>query len=222
MYRIWIVEDELEISLSLKKFLESWGYQVSIAEDFQNVLETFHRLQPDLVLMDITLPYANGYLWTEKIREISKVPIIFISSARENMNIVIAISAGADDFVTKPFDLHVLLAKIQAILRRTYDFSGKTDYLEKDGLIFRIQENTIYYQGKSVELTRNEGRILQLLMRHQGKIVKRAELMDYLWQNDVFVDENALSVNVNRLRRKLASLGIEDWIHTRKGLGYQL
>ncbi|CVH75315.1 Response regulator protein GraR [Clostridiales bacterium CHKCI006] len=222
MYRIWIVEDELEISLSLKKFLESWGYQVSIAEDFQNVLETFHRLQPDLVLMDITLPYANGYLWTEKIREISKVPIIFISSARENMNIVMAISAGADDFVTKPFDLHVLLAKIQAILRRTYDFSGKTDYLEKDGLIFRIQENTIYYQGKSVELTRNEGRILQLLMRHQGKIVKRAELMDYLWQNDVFVDENALSVNVNRLRRKLASLGIEDWIHTRKGLGYQL
>ena len=222
MYRIWIVEDELEISLSLKKFLESWGYQVSIAEDFQNVLETFHRLQPDLVLMDITLPYANGYLWTEKIRAISKVPIIFISSARENMNIVMAISAGADDFVTKPFDLHVLLAKIQAILRRTYDFSGKTDYLEKDGLIFRIQENTIYYQGKSVELTRNEGRILQLLMRHQGKIVKRAELMDYLWQNDVFVDENALSVNVNRLRHKLASLGIEDWIHTRKGLGYQL
>ena len=222
MYRIWIVEDELEISLSLKKFLESWGYQVSIAEDFQNVLETFHRLQPDLVLMDITLPYANGYLWTEKIREISKVPIIFISSARENMNIVMAISAGADDFVTKPFDLHVLLAKIQAILRRTYDFSGKTDYLEKDGLIFRIQENTIYYQGKSVELTRNEGRILQLLMRHQGKIVKRAELMDYLWQNDVFVDENALSVNVNRLRHKLASLGSEDWIHTRKGLGYQL
>lgn len=222
MYRIWIVEDEAEIALSLKKYLESWGYQISLAEDFEHVLTTFHALKPDLVLMDITLPYANGFVWTQKIREVSKVPIIFISSAKENMNIVRAVLAGADDFVSKPFDLNVLLAKIQAILRRTYDFGGKTDYLQKDGLIFRIQENTIYYQGKSVELTRNEGRILQMLMSHQGAIVKRTDLMEYLWQNDAFVDENALSVNVNRLRHKLSSIGIEDWIHTRKGLGYQL
>lgn len=222
MYRIWIVEDEAEIALSLKKYLESWGYQISLAEDFEHVLTTFHALKPDLVLMDITLPYANGFVWTQKIREVSKVPIIFISSAKENMNIVRAVLAGADDFVSKPFDLNVLLAKIQAILRRTYDFGGQTDYLQKDGLIFRIQENTIYYQGKSVELTRNEGRILQMLMSHQGAIVKRTDLMEYLWQNDAFVDENALSVNVNRLRHKLSSIGIEDWIHTRKGLGYQL
>lgn len=222
MYRIWIVEDEAEIALSLKKYLESWGYQISLAEDFEHILTTFHALKPDLVLMDITLPYANGFVWTQKIREVSKVPIIFISSAKENMNIVRAVLAGADDFVSKPFDLNVLLAKIQAILRRTYDFGGPTDYLQKDGLIFRIQENTIYYQGKSVELTRNEGRILQMLMSHQGAIVKRTDLMEYLWQNDAFVDENALSVNVNRLRHKLSSIGIEDWIHTRKGLGYQL
>lgn len=222
MYRIWIVEDEAEIALSLKKYLESWGYQISLAEDFEHILTTFHALKPDLVLMDITLPYANGFVWTQKIREVSKVPIIFISSAKENMNIVRAVLAGADDFVSKPFDLNVLLAKIQAILRRTYDFGGPTDYLQKDGLIFRIQENTIYYQGKSVELTRNEGRILQMLMSHQGSIVKRTDLMEYLWQNDAFVDENALSVNVNRLRHKLSSIGIEDWIHTRKGLGYQL
>lgn len=222
MYRIWIVEDEAEIALSLKKYLESWGYQISLAEDFEHVLTTFHALKPDLVLMDITLPYANGFVWTQKIREVSKVPIIFISSAKENMNIVRAVLAGADDFVSKPFDLNVLLAKIQAILRRTYDFGGQTDYLQKDGLIFRIQENTIYYQGKSVELTRNEGRILQMLMSHQGAIVKRTDLMEYLWQNDAFVDENALSVNVNRLRHKLSSIGIKDWIHTRKGLGYQL
>lgn len=222
MYRIWIVEDETEIALALKKYLESWGYQISLAEDFEQVLTTFHSLKPDLVLMDITLPYANGFVWTQKIREVSKVPIIFISSAKENMNIVRAVLAGADDFVSKPFDLNILLAKIQAILRRTYDFGGQTDYLQKDGLIFRIQENTIYYQGKSVELTRNEGRILQMLMSHQGAIVKRTDLMEYLWQNDAFVDENALSVNVNRLRHKLSSIGIEDWIHTRKGLGYQL
>lgn len=222
MYRIWIVEDEAEIALSLKKYLESWGYQISLAEDFEHILTTFHALKPDLVLMDITLPYANGFVWTQKIREVSKVPIIFISSAKENMNIVRAVLAGADDFVSKPFDLNVLLAKIQAILRRTYDFGGQMDYLQKDGLIFRIQENTIYYQGKSVELTRNEGRILQMLMSHQGAIVKRTDLMEYLWQNDAFVDENALSVNVNRLRHKLSSIGIEDWIHTRKGLGYQL
>lgn len=222
MYRIWIVEDEAEIALSLKKYLESWGYQISLAEDFEHVLTTFHALKPDLVLMDITLPHANGFVWTQKIREVSKVPIIFISSAKENMNIVRAVLAGADDFVSKPFDLNVLLAKIQAILRRTYDFGGQTDYLQKDGLIFRIQENTIYYQGKSVELTRNEGRILQMLMSHQGAIVKRTDLMEYLWQNDAFVDENALSVNVNRLRHKLSSIGIKDWIHTRKGLGYQL
>lgn len=222
MYRIWIVEDETEIALSLKKYLESWGYQISLAEDFEHILTTFHALKPDLVLMDITLPYANGFVWTQKIREVSKVPIIFISSAKENMNIVRAVLAGADDFVSKPFDLNVLLAKIQAILRRTYDFGGQTDYLQKDGLIFRIQENTIYYQGKSVELTRNEGRILQMLMSHQGAIVKRTDLMEYLWQNDAFVDENALSVNVNRLRHKLSSIGIKDWIHTRKGLGYQL
>lgn len=222
MYRIWIVEDEAGIALSLKKYLESWGYQISLAEDFEHILTTFHALKPDLVLMDITLPHANGFVWTQKIREVSKVPIIFISSAKENMNIVRAVLAGADDFVSKPFDLNVLLAKIQAILRRTYDFGGPTDYLQKDGLIFRIQENTIYYQGKSVELTRNEGRILQMLMSHQGSIVKRTDLMEYLWQNDAFVDENALSVNVNRLRHKLSSIGIEDWIHTRKGLGYQL
>ena len=215
MYKILIVEDDELISKKLESFLKSWNYDVNRVVDFYNVMDTFHSFNPDLVLMDITLPYLNGYLWTEKIREESKVPIIFISSATDNMSIVMAISKGADDFVCKPFDLNVLAAKITAILRRSYDFVSQ-------GVRFNLDDNTVSFQSSQMELSKNEAKILRLLMEKKGTIVSRDRLMEYLWKTDFYVDENALSVNVNRLRKKLESIGIVDFIQTKKGLGYKI
>lgn len=185
-------------------------------------MDAFQSFNPDLVLMDITLPYLNGYLWTEKIREESKVPIIFISSATDNMSIVMAISKGADDFVCKPFDLNVLAAKITAILRRSYDFVSNHNILEYQGVRFNLDDNTVCFQSSQMELSKNEAKILRLLMEKKGTIVSRDRLMEYLWKTDFYVDENALSVNVNRLRKKLESIGIVDFIQTKKGLGYKI
>lgn len=222
MYTICIVEDDEIIASKMKQYLESWNYQVGCIHDFSNVLHEFIQMKPDLVLMDVTLPYFNGYHWTQEIRKISKVPIVFISSADENMNVIMALSQGADDYITKPFDLQILTSKIQAILRRTYDFTGKSNILECDSVRFLVDENMVHYQDKEIELTKNEGRILRLLMERKGTIVSRESLMEYLWKTDYYVDENALSVNVNRLRKKLADIGIVDFIHTKKGMGYSI
>lgn len=222
MYKIMIVEDDELISKKLESFLKSWNYSVCRVTDFYNVMDAFHSFNPDLVLMDITLPYLNGYLWTEKIREESKVPIIFISSATDNMSIVMAISKGADDFVCKPFDLNVLAAKITAILRRSYDFVSNHNILEYQGVRFNLDDNTVSFQSSQMELSKNEAKILRLLMEKKGTIVSRDNLMEYLWKTDFYVDENALSVNVNRLRKKLESIGIVDFIQTKKGLGYKI
>ncbi|EOS61900.1 hypothetical protein C815_00346 [Firmicutes bacterium M10-2] len=220
MYKILVVEDDEIISRQTVSFLETWGYDAKRVTHFDQVVETWMEYAPDLILMDISLPYKNGYYWTEKIRMYSKVPIIFVSSANDNMNIVMAITRGADDFIAKPFDLQVLVAKIQAMLRRTYDFSGKTDLLTHKEVQFNINDNIVTYQGKSVELTKNEGKILRLLMEKKETIVPREELMEYLWKTDYYVDENALSVNVNRVRKKLERIGVKDLIQTRKGIGY--
>lgn len=220
MYKILVVEDDEIISRQTVSFLETWGYDAKRITHFDQVIETWMEYVPDLILMDISLPYKNGYYWTEKIRTYSKVPIIFISSANDNMNIVMAITRGADDFIAKPFDLQVLVAKIQAMLRRTYDFSGKTDLLTHKEVQFNINDNIVTYQGNSVELTKNEGKILRLLMEKKETIVPREELMEYLWKTDYYVDENALSVNVNRVRKKLERIGVKDLIQTRKGIGY--
>lgn len=220
MYKILVVEDDEIISRQTVSFLETWGYDAKRITHFDQVIEIWMEYVPDLILMDISLPYKNGYYWTEKIRTYSKVPIIFISSANDNMNIVMAITRGADDFIAKPFDLQVLVAKIQAMLRRTYDFSGKTDLLTHKEVQFNINDNIVTYQGNSVELTRNEGKILRLLMEKKETIVPREELMEYLWKTDYYVDENALSVNVNRVRKKLERIGVKDLIQTRKGIGY--
>lgn len=220
MYKIMIVEDDMVIASKIEEFLTSWNYAVTKVTDFKNVMEDFLNYMPDLVLMDVTLPYLNGYHWTSEIRKISKVPILFVSSANEDMNIVMAISQGADDYITKPFELQILAAKIQAILRRTYDFSGKMHFLEHHGVRFQLEDNTVFFEDKSVELTKNEGKILKLLMEKKNTIVKRDVLMEYLWKTDFYVDENALSVNVNRLRKKLESIGIHDFIQTKKGIGY--
>lgn len=220
MYKIMIIEDDKIIAREMKTFLESWDYQGILVHDFHQVLEEWQNTNPDLILMDISLPYKNGYYWTEQIRKYSKVPIIFISSRNDNTNIVMALSQGGDDFIAKPFDLQVLLYKIKALLRRTYDFSGKTEWLEQNGVRFNMDENLVTYQDRSVELTKNEGKILRLLMKKKDKIVRREELMEYLWKTDYYVDENALSVNINRLRKNLERIGIHDFIQTKKGLGY--
>lgn len=220
MYKILIVEDDMNIAGALKKHIETWGYMVTVTEEFQSVMEIFLKVDPQLVLLDITLPFFNGYHWCSEIRKISKVPIIFISSASDNMNMVMAMNMGGDDFVTKPFDLHVLTAKIQAILRRTYDFSGQTSIMEHRGAMLNTSDATLTYLDQKVELTRNEYKILQFLMEQKGRVVSREALMERLWATDYFVDENTLTVNINRLRKKLDSAGLTDFITTKKGMGY--
>lgn len=220
MYRIFLVEDDDSIAGSIIRHLEGWGFTAVRAQDYQNILSAFVACDPQLVLLDISLPFAGGYHWCEEIRRISKVPIIFISSAADNMNIVMAVSAGADDFIAKPFDLPVLTAKIQAVLRRAYAFAGQSPVAELDGLLFNREESSVACAGKKAVLTKNECRILSLLLENRGKIVSRDTLMIRLWETDSFVDENTLSVNVARLRKKLGEIGASGVIRTRKKMGY--
>ncbi len=222
MYKILIVEDDEVIAGSLRRHMESWGYEARCIDDFQNVLAEFAAFEPQLVLMDISLPFFNGFHWCAEIRKISKVPVIFVSSASDNMNIVMAVNMGGDDFICKPFDLNVLTAKVQAMLRRTYDFAGETNLLQHAGVIHNLSDTTVTYKGEKVELTKNENRILQLLMEHNGKAVSRDDIMTYLWESDSFVDDNTLTVNVTRLRKKLEDIGLADFIKTKKGIGYMV
>ena len=222
MYKIFMVEDDEIIAGSIREHLQAWNYDVCCVEDFSNVVAEFVRFDPQLVLMDITLPFFNGYHWCSEIRKISKVPVIFLSSAADNMNIVMAVNMGADDFIPKPFDLEVLTVKIQAMLRRSYDFAGTGSMLEHKGAILNLNETTLTYQEQKIELTKNEFRILEILMENKEKVVSRETLMTKLWESDNYVDENTLSVNVNRLRKKLEALGLEEFILTKKGIGYRL
>lgn len=222
MYKIFMVEDDEIIARSIREHLQAWNYDVCCVEDFSNVVAEFVRFDPQLVLMDITLPFFNGYHWCSEIRKISKVLVIFLSSAADNMNIVMAVNMGADDFIPKPFDLEVLTVKIQAMLRRSYDFAGTGSMLEHKGAILNLNETTLTYQEQKIELTKNEFRILEILMENKEKVVSRETLMTKLWESDNYVDENTLSVNVNRLRKKLEALGLEEFILTKKGIGYRL
>lgn len=222
MYKIFMVEDDEIIARSIREHLQAWNYDVCCVEDFSNVVAEFVRFDPQLVLMDITLPFFNGYHWCSEIRKISKVPVIFLSSAADNMNIVMAVNMGADDFIPKPFDLEVLTVKIQAMLRRSYDFAGTGSMLEHKGAILNLNETTLTYQEQKIELTKNEFRILEILMENKEKVVSRETLMTKLWESDNYVEENTLSVNVNRLRKKLEALGLEEFILTKKGIGYRL
>ena len=222
MYKIFMVEDDEIIARRIREHLQAWNYDVCCGEDFSNVVAEFVRFDPQLVLMDITLPFFNGYHWCSEIGKISKVPVIFLSSAADNMNIVMAVNMGADDFIPKPFDLEVLTVKIQAMLRRSYDFAGTGSMLEHKGAILNLNETTLTYQEQKIELTKNEFRILEILMENKEKVVSRETLMTKLWESDNYVDENTLSVNVNRLRKKLEALGLEEFILTKKGIGYRL
>ena len=220
MYRIFIVEDDEGIARGVSQLVNSWGMEAVTVRNFQNVSGEFAACNPQLVLMDIGLPFMNGYHWCSEIRRVSKVPIIFLSSASDNMNIIMAMNMGADDFIPKPFDGSVLIAKIQARLRRTYSFGESSPVLEHRGAMLNTGDNSLVYQGEPVSLSKNEYRILLELMKNKGKVVSREKLMEVLWQTDAFVDENALTVNVGRLRKKLEAAGLKDFIETKFGVGY--
>ena len=220
MYRILIVEDDRGIGEAIVRQASVWGLEAKCVTDFQNVMSQFGAFDPQLVLMDITLPFFNGYHWCSRIRQVSKVPIIFISSAADNMNIIMAVNMGADDFIAKPFDMSVLMAKINAMLRRTYDFTGISPVLEHRGAVLNTGDNTLTFEGKPIPLSKNEYRIPLTLLENKGSVVSRERLMEKLWQTDSFVDENTLTVNVGRLRKKLDGAGLIGFIETRFGVGY--
>ena len=220
MYRMLIVEDDRGIGEAITRQAAVWGLEARCVADFQNVMSEFGAFDPQLVLMDITLPFFNGYHWCSRIRQVSKVPIIFISSAADNMNIIMAVNMGADDFIAKPFDMSVLMAKINAMLRRTYDFTGTSPMLEHRGAVLNTGDNTLTFEGKEIPLSKNEYRILLTLLENKGSVVSRERLMERLWQTDSFVDENTLTVNVGRLRKKLDGAGLPGFVETRFGVGY--
>lgn len=220
MYRILIVEDDITIAGILEKHFASWDMEARRVKDFSNVLQEFSAFSPHLVIMDISLPFYNGYHWCSEIRRTSSVPILFLSSASDNMNIVMAVNMGGDDFVAKPFDLDVMNAKVRALLRRTYDFNPLPELLEHRGVMLNPSDATFTYEGNRYDLTKNEYRILQILMENKGKIVSRDTLMQRLWETDFYVDENTLTVNITRLRKTLSGAGIENFILTKKGIGY--
>ncbi len=219
-HKILIVEDDAAIAGAITRILDSWQMESRCVRDFRDVLREFTEYDPHLVLMDVTLPFFNGYHWCSEIRKISAVPVLFVSSAAENMNIVMAVDMGGDDFIAKPFDPAVLMAKIRALLRRTYDLGDRVPVIEHRGAVLNLNDGTLLCDGKKTELTRNEFRILQTLLESRGKVVSRETLMTRLWEYDLYVEENTLTVNMTRLRKKLAAAGLTDYITTRVGSGY--
>ena len=221
-YKLLIVEDDAVIAEGMRQYLEKWGYRVVCVKDFMNVTAAFVAEKPHLVLMDVGLPFYNGHYWCNQIRQISQVPIVFVSSAQDNMNIVMAMNMGGDDFIAKPFEPEVLAAKIQALLRRSYAFKGPTNVVMYKDVILDLTDASLMVGDTKVDLTKNEFKIMQALMEKQGGCVTREEIMKRLWDNDCFVDDNTLTVNVTRIRRKLEAIGKGDFIQTKKGLGYLL
>lgn len=220
MYKLFVVEDDAGIAEAISVKAQNWGFDVRCARDFRNITGEFAEFEPHIVLLDLILPFYNGFHWCGEIRKLSSVPVIFISSASDNMNMVMAMGLGADDFIAKPFDFDVLIAKLNALLRRTYDFAGKPALLEHRGAVLNTDDTSFYFNGQSIELTKNEYRILFTLLENKHKVVSREKLMEALWKTDSFVDENTLTVNVGRLRKKLESNGLNDFITTKIGLGY--
>lgn len=219
-YRIYIVEDDEDIAGKMKKHLEKWAYQVTLAENFEDILGEAGQVLPDLILLDIHLPCYNGFYWCRELRRLFKVPIVFISSSDDNMNIVMAMDMGGDDFIAKPFDLAVLTAKIGAILRRSYSYAGQMNMIEHEGAVLNLLDGSMTYQGLRADFSKNELSILALLMENAGEIVNRDTIMMQLWDSDAFIDDNTLTVNVARIRKKLGGIGLKDFVVTKKGMGY--
>jgi DNA-binding response OmpR family regulator len=222
MFKILIIEDDFTIAKTLKDHLLKWDYTVNYVTDFKNIIEQFNEVEPHIVLLDIMLPYFNGFYWCNEIRKISKIPVMFISSANDNMNIVMAMNMGGDDFIVKPFDLNVLTAKIGALLRRAYSMQGQINAIEHNGVVLNLNDTTLTYNSHRIELTKNDYKILLLLMEKIGKIVSRDEIMQHLWESDQFIDDNTLTVNITRLRKKLADIELDNFIKTKKGIGYMV
>lgn len=222
MFSIMIVEDDDVIASALEDELNKWNYDVHKLEDFTAVLDAFVQIKPQLVLMDIQLPAYNGYHWCQEIRKISEVPIIFISSRTDDMDLVMAIQMGADDYIQKPFQLTVVVAKIQAMLRRTYDFSDNERFYSTGQVTLKPSELNLVYRDKTVSLTQNEMKIMETLFKHKGEYVSKELIMRQLWEDESFIDSNTLAVNIARLRKKLKELGKEDFIVTKKGVGYAI
>lgn len=220
MFKIFVVDDSKIISEKLKQWLEKWGFEAILVDNFEKVIDIFKCENPDLVVMDIALPYYDGYFWTRKIRDLSNVPIIFLSSKEDTMNKIMAMEMGADDFVSKPFEMNLLLAKIKALLRRTYDYKDNLDRLEHRGLVLDLKSMTVVFSNKSIDLSKNEFKILETLMVNKGKVVSREKLMTSLWSTDIYIDDNTLTVNISRLRKSLAGLGVDNFIKTKQGMGY--
>ena len=208
------------IAQAIKEQAEMWDLQAKCVQDFRGVMADFAQYDPHLVLLDIVLPFFDGYHWCSEIRKVSKVPVIFISSASDNMNIVMAMNMGADDFIAKPFDQSVLMAKINAMLRRTYDFAASVPVLEHRGALLNTGDHSLTYREEKIPLTRNEYCVVLTLMENKGKVVSRERLIERLWATDSFIDDNTLTVNVSRLRRKLDAAGLPEFITTKFGVGY--
>lgn len=221
-FRIFIIEDDEVIFKAIKKYLESWNFIVLGVKDFENVFDEFINLKADLLLIDISLPFFNGYHWCEKIRSVSKIPIIFISSASINLNKIMAMNMGADDYITKPFDLDLLVAKIKALLRRTYEYVEVYDNLIYQDLSLDREKMTLKYNENEIALSKNEFMILEMMFKRPRKVFKREEFMDKIWQTDEFIDDNTLTVNIMRLRKKLEEIGLRNLIKTKKKVGYYL
>lgn len=222
MYNIFIAEDDTIIRNIISEELSNWGFVPFCCQDFQCVEEEIKNNNPHLVLLDINLPFHNGFYWCERIRKFSNVPIIFISSAGDNMNMVTALYAGADDFIPKPFEFSVLIAKIKSLLRRTYEFGESKDKIIFKDIVLDLDNASLILKNKHINLTKNEFLIIRLLMENLGKIVSRTELMEYLWESDEFIDDNTLTVNISRIRGKLSEQGLNNLIVTKKGLGYTI
>lgn len=222
MYKILIIEDDNIIAERLTEELSKWGYDTRTVGDFGNILKCFAEFSPDMVLLDISLPFYDGYYWCRSIREVSGVPIVFMSGAGDNMNIVMAMNMGADDFIVKPFNMDVMVAKVQALIRRTYEFSPASNsaVIEHGGILLNMTDASLSFEGRKIGLTKNEYMILEILMRNKGRIISREDIMTKLWEDETFIDENTLTVNMSRLRRKLAGENISDLIKTKKGMGY--
>jgi two-component system response regulator protein BraR/BceR len=222
MYKIMIIEDDMTIAKAIKDHLHKWDYYAEYITDFKKITGRVISFKPHLILLDVMLPFYNGFYWCREIRKVSKVPIMFISSASDNMNIVMAMNMGGDDFIAKPFDLNVLTAKVGALIRRTYSFQGQVGVIEHDGVILNLNDATLSYRNKSIGLTKNDYKILQVLMENPGRVISREDIMQRLWESDDYIDDNTLTVNMTRLRKKLFELGLEDFIVTKKGLGYMV
>lgn len=222
MHRILIVEDDEIIAQEMKNYLSIWGYEVHCAQKFDNIIPELKHFDPHLVLLDISLPFRNGYYWCSEIRSFSTLPIIFVSSASENMNIVMAINMGGDDFIAKPFDLNVLTAKVQAILRRSYSFNEDNNFLERNGVVLDLTTTDLNANGEKISLTKNDFKLIQILMEQPGEFVAREDIMARLWESDSFIDDNTLTVSMARLRKKLESSGLTRFIETKKGFGYRV